>query len=61
MDIFPILKVDIKSASGGETEFPVYEEDLSEVFKRFENLERVMIRGSNTYVFFNDHMSAYFA
>ena len=60
-DIFPILKVDIKSPNGGEPDLTVYEEDLTEIFKRFENLERIMVRGQNTYVFYNDHLSAYFA
>jgi hypothetical protein len=35
MDIFPILKVEIKSPTGGEADLTIYEEDLTEVFKRF--------------------------
>ena len=35
MDIFPVLKVEIKSSTDRETELTIYEEDLVEVFKRF--------------------------
>ena len=53
--------MDLKGTSGGEAEFPVQEEDLFEVFRRFENLERIIVRGTNIYAFYNDHLSAFFA
>lgn len=60
MDTFPILKVIVKR-NHREKDIELTEEDLLEVFRRFDNLEKVLIKTNGIYIFFSDYHSAYFA
>lgn len=61
MDTFPILKVSILRNNRQDKDYELHEEDLVEVFRRFDNLEKVIIKANGVYIFFSDHHSAYFA